>query len=381
MNDIDTRSRARVGLIGIVVTVAAVLVAQSFASMPFVTGGVDFSAHLSDTGGLQVGNKVVVAGVPVGKVERISIEGDKVLVDFSAKGVEVRRDARLDIKTQTVLGTKFAQLDPGKRDRLPTGDVIPVEQTTVPYALTDALGDLTNTASGLDDSQVTNALNVLGRTFDQTAPQLGNALKGVSRFSDTISSRDSMIQDLLGNAETVTNVLSERSGQINRLLLDGNTLLEALDARRSALDTLLTNISAVAVQVKGLIADNNEELTPTLAKLNQVTAELEKRKSEVASLFHPFALYGTSLGESVAGGPFFKAYVSNLLPGQFLQPFIDAAFKKDGVDLSQLGNVGPTFPITCSNNTPPGTVPPGHTQPVPNPSGCPESPQIPGGGG
>ena len=42
--------------------------------------------------------------------------------------------------------------------------------------------------------------------------------------------------------------------------------------------------------------------------------------------------YAMSLGESVASGPFFKAYVANLLPGQFLQPFIDAAFSDLGLD-------------------------------------------------
>ena len=39
-----------------------------------------------------------------------------------------------------------------------------------------------------------------------------------------------------------------------------------------------------------------------------------------------------SLGESVASGPFFKTYVANLLPGQFMQPFIDAAFSDLGLD-------------------------------------------------
>ncbi len=34
----------------------------------------------------------------------------------------------------------------------------------------------------------------------------------------------------------------------------------------------------------------------------------------------------------MASGPFFKAYVVNLLPGQFLQPFIDAAFSDLGLD-------------------------------------------------
>jgi phospholipid/cholesterol/gamma-HCH transport system substrate-binding protein len=39
-----------------------------------------------------------------------------------------------------------------------------------------------------------------------------------------------------------------------------------------------------------------------------------------------------SLGESVSSGPFFKNYIGNLLPGQFLQPFIDVAFSDLGLD-------------------------------------------------
>jgi len=35
-------------------------------------------------------------------------------------------------------------------------------------------------------------------------------------------------------------------------------------------------------------------------------------------------------------GPFFKAYLSNLLPGQFMQPFVDAAFSDLGLDPATL---------------------------------------------
>lgn len=38
------------------------------------------------------------------------------------------------------------------------------------------------------------------------------------------------------------------------------------------------------------------------------------------------------LGESLSSGPFFKAYLSNLFPGQFVQPFVDAAFSDLGLD-------------------------------------------------
>lgn len=381
MRSVDRSKRIRIGLLGIVTTVAVVLIAQSYGKMPFITGGNDYSAYLADTGGLQAGSKVEVAGVTVGSVQDIDIDGDKVIMHFSAKGVELSADTYLAVKTQTVLGTKMVELSPGRGDRMPRGFVIPAEHTTVPYSLTDALGDLTNTATGLDTEQVTNALDVLSHTFEETAPQLGAAMENVSRFSDTVASRDQMVQDLFGNAEKVTSVLSDRSEQINRLLLDGNTLLAALDARRGALNTLLTNVSAVTAQVKGLIADNNTELTPMLEKLNAVTDLLNRRKDDIHAIFQPLALYGTSLGESVSGGPFYKAYVANILPGQFLQPFIDAAFKDQGVDPATLPGIGATWPVDCGNNSPPGTVPPGGTKPLPDPSQCPVSPAtvpIPG---
>ena len=44
------------------------------------------------------------------------------------------------------------------------------------------------------------------------------------------------------------------------------------------------------------------------------------------------AKFVASLGEAVASGPFFKVMLVNLLPGQILQPFVDAAFKKRGID-------------------------------------------------
>jgi phospholipid/cholesterol/gamma-HCH transport system substrate-binding protein len=379
MKSQDQAKRLRIGLLGIVMTIAIVLVAQSFDKMPLITGGNDYSAYLADTAGLQPGSKVVVAGVTVGAVQDIAIDGDKVLMHFSAKGVTVTDDSYLAVKTQTVLGTKLVELSPGRGPRIPAGTSIPVEHTTVPYSLTDALGDLTNTASGLDTEQVTNSLEVLSETFDHTEPQLGAAMQGVSRFSETVASRDQMVQELLGNAEQVTKVLSDRSEQINKLLLDGNTLFAAVDARRRALDTLLANVTAVTAQVQGLIADN-ADLAPTLEKLNQVTDLLNQRREDIKAIFHPLALYGTSLGESVSAGPFFKAYVSNLLPGQFLQPFIDAAFKDKGVDPSKVPGFGAPWPVTCGHNTPPGTVPPGSTMPLPDPSTCPVQPEeVPGG--
>jgi phospholipid/cholesterol/gamma-HCH transport system substrate-binding protein len=64
-----------------------------------------------------------------------------------------------------------------------------------------------------------------------------------------------------------------------------------------------------------------------------------------------------SLGESVSSGPFFKAYVVNLLPGQFVQPFISAALSDLGLDPATLTPSQTTEPPTGQPGTPPLPMP------------------------
>jgi phospholipid/cholesterol/gamma-HCH transport system substrate-binding protein len=377
MSSFDQINPVRVGILGLLLTAAVVLTAQSYDKVPLVSARPEYSGYFGDTGGLKAGSEVEVAGIKVGKVQDVRIQDSKVRVDFNADGIMIGDKTTLAIKTQTVLGSKFLQVDPRGSRRQGRGVVIPLARTTTPYLLTDSLGQLTTTISGLDTRQISNALDTLSATLDKTAPNLSAALNGVSRFSATISSRDQVIQQLFGNAQSVTGILSRRSDQINRMLLDGNVLFDALDQRRQAIDTLLNNITSVAAQLQGLIDDNQKQLQPSLDQLNQVVALLDKHKKDIQDSLKPLQQYATSLGESVASGPFFSAYVMNLLPGQFLQPFIDAAFKKQGLDPKTLG--GPTFPVNCGDNTPPGTVPPDGTKRVPNPSSCPAQPgQVPG---
>jgi phospholipid/cholesterol/gamma-HCH transport system substrate-binding protein len=151
-------------------------------------------------------------------------------------------------------------------------------------------------------------------------------------------------------------VLAQRTDQIVGLLGDTDALLVELQTQSSALDQLSGNISAVARQIKGFIADNRDTFKGTLDKLNGVLTIVDNRKAQLQKAIKGLNGYATSLGESVSSGPFFKAYLGNLLPGQFVQPFIDAAFSDLGLDPNtvapsdradpQLGQPGtPALPV------------------------------------
>ena len=59
---------------------------------------------------------------------------------------------------------------------------------------------------------------------------------------------------------------------------------------------------------------------------------LDNRKKELQRTLYLLRRYAMSFGEVLGAGPFFKASLVNLAPGQFSQPFIDAAFSDLGLD-------------------------------------------------
>jgi phospholipid/cholesterol/gamma-HCH transport system substrate-binding protein len=390
------RNRLVVGVVGIAFLAAAVVASFSYDKIPFIKGTSDYSAYFAEAGGIKPGSDVRVSGLSVGRVSDIHLEGTQVRVDFTVDdGVELGDRTEAAIKTETVLGAKMLELTP-RGDGTLSG-TIPLERTTSPYDLPTALGDLTATISGLDTTQLSESLTTLARTFENTPPDLKLALEGVARFSDTLNARDAQLRTLLANANKVTGVLAKRSDQIASLVANANALLSELLAQRTSVDALMNNLTAVSRQLSGLVADNRTQLKPALDKLNGVLGILDNRKQELQKTLGLLRRYAMSFGEVLGSGPFFKASLVNLLPGQFSQPFIDAAFSDLGLDPnvllpSQLVDPGvgqpgtpplpAPYPRTGQGGEPnltlpdaitgnpgdPGCGPPG--VPLPGPTGC-----------
>jgi phospholipid/cholesterol/gamma-HCH transport system substrate-binding protein len=331
MKSFEERSPVLIGAIGIGLTASIVVMAMNYDKLPLINHTRDYSAQFAEAGGLVAGAAVQISGMRVGQVESIGLDGPRVVIDFNVdKSVHLGERSEAAIKTKTVLGAKILELSPRGDGEL-TGP-IPIERTMSAYQLPDAIGDLTMTVSGLDTTGLSRSLDVLSNTFKDTPPALKVALHGVSRFSDTVNRRDDQLRRLLANASKATSVLAERSDQVVSLVADTNALLATLQEQSTALDEISTNISAFAQQLKGFIADNRDTFKPAIDKLNGVLTIVDNRKADVQKTVKQLNEYLMSLGESASAGPFFKSYISNLLPGQFLQPFVDAAFSDLGLD-------------------------------------------------
>ena len=324
MNETIDR-RIRGGIVGIVVAAAVVVATLNYDKLQFLRDGIEYSANFTDAGGLVPGDRVQVAGIEVGNVEHVELDGKQVLVTFTVKeGIQLGEETSAAIKTNTVLGRRSLALTPSGTGKLTKDEPIPVDRTTAPYSLNDALGDLSAEVHDLDTKQVNEALDVLSTALKDTPAPLRETLDGVTRLSKALNDRDQSLRDLLTKAQGVTKILADRGDQINALLLDGNDLLGALELRRSAISELITNISGVSQQLSGLVHDNEEQIGPTLEKLNSVTALLIRNKDNLSRALDGLGPYATALGEAVASGPYFQAFVQNYGSGKMLQGLVDA---------------------------------------------------------
>ena len=85
----------------------------------FRSGDYNISASFGSIEGLEVGASVEIAGVPVGKVKRISLEENQALVQMEIrKGTQITDDTIASIRTKGVIGDKFVKLSPGGSDEL-----------------------------------------------------------------------------------------------------------------------------------------------------------------------------------------------------------------------------------------------------------------------
>lgn len=356
MKPFSERNPLVVGAFTIGAVVLLTLIALNYQKLPFLNFNKEYSAYFAEGGGLKPGDTVQVSGVKVGTVSSVALDGPRVLVKFKINE-KVRLGDRTEaaIKSKSVLGIRY--LDVHSRGDGRQTAPIPLERTTSPYQLPDALGDLTATVSGLDTGQLSNSLAVLADTLSDTPPSLKVAVKGVARFSQTLSERDKQLRNLLTNARKATTVLAKRTDEVVRLVRDANAILVQLKSQSNALDQISHNLSAAAQQLKGFIAENRATLKPALDKLNGVLTLVENRKQHVQEGIKGLNTYVLSLGESLGSGPFFKVWIANLLPGQFVQPFIDAAFSDLGLDPATLSPSQRADPQIGQPATPPLPVP------------------------
>ncbi|MDQ2956146.1 MAG: MCE family protein [Actinomycetota bacterium] len=316
MKSFGERNPLTVAVVGLLAVAIVFLGTFYSQDLPIIGSGATYSADFSEAAGLQAGNEVRVAGVKVGSVRSVGLQGTHVLVKFRVKNAWLGDQSTAAIKIKTLLGQKYLAIDPQGSSRLKSGNAIPLTRTTSPYDVTQAFEGLGSTVGQIDTKQLAQSFETISDAFKNSPASVRSTLQGLTALSRTISSRDAQLTTLLSNTKQITQTLSDRDSQFQSLIKDGNLLLAELQQRRDAITDLLTGTRQLSVQLNGLVADNQKTLGPALTQLDTVTTVLQQNQDNLDNALRLAGPYYGLLDNALGNGRWLDVYICGLFDAQ-----------------------------------------------------------------
>lgn len=304
------RNKIAIAIIGIVAMAVVFLLTFNAASLPIIGGGKVYTAKFAEAGGLKEGNEVRVAGVKVGKITEISVSGTVVEVKFRADVDQLGDQTSAAVKVKTMLGQKYLSLDPLGRGTL--DGPIPMDRTTTPYDVNAAFSDLSDAVGEIDTAQLESSFDALSTAFEDTPESVRGMVKGLTSLSRTISSRDEELADLFESTSKISDTLKDRNAEFAKIITDGSSLLGELERRRDTVSAMLDGTSRLGTELEGLVKDNEDQLRPALAKLDQVAKILQDNQDNLDSALKKLGPYYRVLTSALGNGRWIDSYVCGL---------------------------------------------------------------------
>lgn len=306
------RSTRSIGILGLAALVMLSLSTFYLKDLPLLSAAPQYTVEFSEAAGVTPGNEVRVAGVRVGEVTDVSLDGDRVLMRMRVSDTWIGDETQATIQIKTVLGQKYIALNP-KGSKIADPRVV-LTDTVAPYDVVQAFSDAADQIENVDTDQVAKALGELSDVFTATADDIGPSMEGIARLSKTIASRDAEVRRLLRATRESSKILSDRSDQFTRLIAGTGVLLQELNNRQQSISALLASTESLSKALTGIVRDNEKQIGPVLDSLKQVTTILNKQNANLRSSIQNMAPFYRLYANVLGNGRWFEAVVTNLLP-------------------------------------------------------------------
>jgi len=300
MSSISTEAK-----VGLFVLVALIILGyMSFQVGEYGFGlkkGYIITAVFDNVTGLDKDASVKIAGVEVGRVEAISLQDGKALVEMRIlPDVKVEEDATIAVKTHGILGDKYVEIIPGemKDMYLAEGEVVTkVEKQAdidkllrelgliaedirvVTASLRNVMGGEKGEMNLADIIENTRQLTEnLNRVVVSNEQRLGTLMETLSRASLEMERTFASLADITGDIKAGEGTLGQ--------LVANKGVFEKLDRTLGSLEEITEKINTGQGTLGQLVANDGvfDKLDGTLASLRDITDKINRGEGSIGKL-------------------------------------------------------------------------------------------------
>ena len=298
------RNPIAIGIASIIGITLGLVLAFYANRFPFIAQNYELKAEFADAAGLTPENEVRVAGIKVGKVTDVRLMKDRVLISMEIDdGIEIPRNSPAEISLKTILGTKFVAIDArGDADPYEDGDVIPLEDTSIPFEIYQASNAGVALLEDIDADQLNEGFKALANLTDDPNRNLARALDSGSQVAATLAGRSAELESLLRQGDELLATLDESSPEIQSLLENGDQVLDLLARRRATVQSLLINTDRLLASFGGLLRDNRAHIDSILRDLHAALVIVDRNLAELEEAVRILGPSSESFGRDVFRG-------------------------------------------------------------------------------
>lgn len=292
----------------LLVSAALVVVFGQFRFGPEAT----YHATFIDASRLKAGQKVRIAGVPVGSVQGIKLNRDNTIdVKFGVdKRYQLYSSTRAVVRYENLVGDRYMEITsgPGELRKLPPGGTINAQHTQPALDLDALLGGLKPVLKGLDAGKVNTITSAVIELLQGQGGALSNALADTSAFSTALGQRDQLIGDAITNLNTVLGTIDAKSAQFSASVDQLQQLITALAKNKDVIAGALPPLASTTTDLTQLLRTSRRPLQGILENTRPLATELDDRKAEVANDIEQLGEDYLRLAALGAYGSFFNIY-------------------------------------------------------------------------
>jgi len=280
-NSLETR----LGVFVVLVIFAAFFIMETLGGLQAFRGGYRLNALFDSVQDLKVGSLVKMAGVEIGRVEKIALAGNKVKVTmkFHPDAV-VKTDSKAVVKFTGLMGQNFVAIDFG------SVGAPPAEAGT--QLSTEEQPDLNAIMTKLDSA--TAGIQNLTKSF---TPDTINNLMGP--LIDFVKQNSGHIGGAISNIENISGQIASGQGTVGKLIYSDSLYASALVTVTNLQDAVVevrhavNDISAGKGTIGKLVTDETlyNETTGSMTNLNQILGRINQGKGTIGKLVNDQEFY------------------------------------------------------------------------------------------
>ncbi|ORJ58926.1 virulence factor Mce family protein [Mycobacterium simiae] len=306
----------RLGIFLTVCLLTASLLVAVFGEVRFGAGNT-YYAEFTNVSNLREGKLVRIAGVEVGKVEKISINPDAtVRVEFTAdNSVVLTQGTQAVIRYDNLFGDRYLALEEGAGGLaiLAPRQTIPRSRTKPALDLDALIGGFKPLFRALNPDQVNALSEQLLQTFQGQGPTIGSFLDQAAALTNTLADRDQLIGQVIDNLNAVLGSLGGQTDRLDKAVTSLSALVHGLAERKTDISNAVAYTNAAAGSIADLLAQARAPFSTVVHQTDRVADLTLADRDYVDNLLNTLPDKYQALVRQGTYGDFFAFYLCDVV--------------------------------------------------------------------